>query len=343
MRDESKFSNGFNDGFPPLEQIDLEKVSSFSDLLEQMSKTAFGGRALGKAADVMCKMFSDPDCLVVATISGAMTIAKQGKIIAQLIEKGLINIVVTTGAVICHGLIEELGNKHFELTHGWNDVELYNAGYNRIYDTLELERSMDDAELTICKILSERSSDKPLSSCELCSLLGAELTKSNLTGGLIQTAYEKNAPIFIPAFCDSELGLDLAIHNKLAPKEKKITFDPLIDLDLYTEQVTKPKCLGIFTIGGGVPRNWAQQVGPYVDILQRRGMCPEGEHARFDYGVRICPEPVHWGGLSGCTYSEGVSWGKFVPSKDHGRFAEVLCDATIALPILAKAVLERLQ
>ena len=108
MRKESQFSDGFEHGFEPLEQIDLEKVSSFSDLLEQMSKTAFGGRALGKAANVMCNMFSDPDCLIVATISGAMTIAKQGKIIAKLIEKGCIDIVITTGAVICHGLIEEI-------------------------------------------------------------------------------------------------------------------------------------------------------------------------------------------------------------------------------------------
>jgi deoxyhypusine synthase len=96
------------------------------------------------------------------------------------------------------------------------------------------------------------------------------------------------------------------------------------------------------TIGGGVPRNWAQQVAPYVDVAgQRLGarLCLP----RFQYGVRICPEPVHWGGLSGCTYAEGVSWGKFVPPSEGGRYAEVYADATIALPLLMKAVFEELD
>jgi deoxyhypusine synthase len=59
--------------------------------------------------------------------------------------------------------------------------------------------------------------------------------------------------------------------------------------------------------------------------------------------VRLCPEPAHWGGLSGCTYKEGVSWGKFVAPEDGGRYAEVLCDATIAWPILLKAVMQRVK
>ncbi|MCX8064056.1 MAG: deoxyhypusine synthase family protein, partial [Candidatus Hydrogenedentes bacterium] len=63
----------------------------------------------------------------------------------------------------------------------------------------------------------------------------------------------------------------------------------------------------------------------------------------FQYGVRICPEPVHWGGLSGCTYSEGVSWGKFVSYEEGGRYAEVLCDATVVFPLLMKAIFEELD
>src|SRR5690606_14391352 len=100
--------------------------------------------------------------------------------------------------------------------------------------------------------------------------------------------------------------------------------------------------LGIFTIGGGVPRNWAQQAAPYIDLIEtQKGK--RGRNQRFRYEVRICPEPVHWGGLSGCTYSEGVSWGKFVPPSDGGRFAEVPADATIAWPLLVAGVLERLR
>ena len=96
----------------------------------------------------------------------------------------------------------------------------------------------------------------------------------------------------------------------------------------------------IFTIGGGVPRNWAQQVGPYVDIRNLR-LGREDPKVSYHYGIRICPEPVHWGGLSGCTYSEGVSWGKMVPPSEGGSFAEVHSDATLVWPILVKALMER--
>ena len=99
------------------------------------------------------------------------------------------------------------------------------------------------------------------------------------------------------------------------------------------------RSLGIFTIGGGVPRNWAQQVGPFFDIANGR-LGTAMRVPRFQYGIRICPEPVHWGGLSGCTYSEGVSWGKFVPPSEGGRYAEIYADATMVWPLLLKAVCE---
>jgi len=119
------------------------------------------------------------------------------------------------------------------------------------------------------------------------------------------------------------------------------TFDPFFDLEHYTRLVAVQKRCGIFTIGGGVPRNWAQQLGPFVDIMEKRlGMPPKG--FRFHFGVRVCPEPVHWGGLSGCTYSEGVSWGKFVSPQEGGRFNEVLSDATIVWPLLVRGLMERL-
>jgi deoxyhypusine synthase len=104
--------------------------------------------------------------------------------------------------------------------------------------------------------------------------------------------------------------------------------------------VLQSKRLGIFTVGGGVPRNWAQQVSPYLEIMRAR-LKEDVPLRRFRYGVRLCPEPAHWGGLSGCTYSEGVSWGKFESKADGGRYAEVLADATVTWPLLVKAVQER--
>ena len=124
--------------------------------------------------------------------------------------------------------------------------------------------------------------------------------------------------------------------------EKQLRYDPFDDVNHFADTMLARKRMGIFTIGGGVPRNWAQQVAPYLELLSTR-LKIELPEVRFQYGVRICPEPAHWGGLSGCTYREGVSWGKFVSPEEGGRFAEVLCDATIAWPLLLKGVSQRLE
>jgi deoxyhypusine synthase len=182
------------------------------------------------------------------------------------------------------------------------------------------------------------------SSASLCRELGRHLAEQSDSPGILRSAYLKGVPVFIPAFTDSELGLDVAVYNRRRERagRPRLGFDPFLDLEAYTDAVRRADPLGIFTIGGGVPRNWAQQVGPYLEISEKRLGIDEPVR-RFRYGVRICPEPVHWGGLSGCTYSEGVSWGKFVPESEGGRFAEVLADATIAWPLVVRAVLERIE
>ena len=151
-------------------------------------------------------------------------------------------------------------------------------------------------------------------------------------------------PVYVPAFTDSELCLDVALYNERRKREGRppLRFDPLRDLEDITRRYMEAKRVGIFTIGGGVPRNWAQQIAPLLDAyINRFGW--DTPMKRITYGVRVCPEPAHWGGLSGCTYQEGISWGKFLPRDEGGRFAEVICDATIGWPILQLAVEERLR
>jgi deoxyhypusine synthase len=161
--------------------------------------------------------------------------------------------------------------------------------------------------------------------------------------GILKSCIQHNVPVFVPAFTDSELGIDLALFNRLRKKQGKqpLRFDPYLDFEHYAATMLATKRMGIFTIGGGVPRNWAQQFGVYAELLARRGY-EKIPLKRYNYGLRICPEPVNWGGLSGSTYTEAVSWGKFVPEAEGGRFAEVLDDATVALPLIVGSVLERL-
>ena len=174
--------------------------------------------------------------------------------------------------------------------------------------------------------------------------VGEHLLKHARGRGILKSARERGVPVYIPAFTDSELGIDLALHNRWRRQKgmDPIRFDPYLDFEHFAERMLAQKRRGILTIGGGVPRNWSQQFGVYTELLIRRGFQKPGDLKRYHYGVRICPEPVHWGGLSGSTYSEAVSWGKFVPPEEGGKFAEVFEDATVAMPLVVGAVLDRI-
>lgn len=356
-----EFHDGAQDGLEALEPLDPERIRSFSDLLVAMRRTAFGGRRLGEAFEVLCTMIGDRDCKVVLTLSGAMTIAKMGKVVSSMIDHGMVQVIVSTGALIAHGLSESVGKVHYRHDPVMSDEELFSKGYNRIYDTLEMEANLNYVEHVVGQMLKRLPVDRPLSSEILTRELGKTLAEEHGGTGILKSAYQKGVPVYIPAFTDSEMGLDVgtwAMGQNLdkargrankqegdigvlkALHESQPAFNPYLDLNSYTEQLVSAKRLGIFTIGGGVPRNWAQQVAPYVEIGNiRLGL--NVKPPRFQYGVRICPEPDYWGGLSGCTYQEGISWGKFVPPEQGGRFSEVLSDATVVWPLLLMGLLER--
>jgi deoxyhypusine synthase len=215
----------------------------------------------------------------------------------------------------------------------------FQKGYNRVYDTIS-SSNLDDELLAP----ASRTCRTRRSAAARLERLGRHLEKHAPGRAILASASRRGVPVYVPAFTDSELGLDLAIHNHLRREAGKqpFAFDPYLDLDHFADLVRRHDTLGIFTIGGGVPRNWAQQVGPYLEIRRTRLGIAEPVR-RYRYAVRICPEPDHFGGLSGCSYQEGVSWGKFVPESEGGRFAEVFADATIAWPFVVRAVMERLD
>ena len=319
-----------------------------------MSRTAFCGRSLGEAFEVTLAMVKDPDCKVVLTLSGAMTIAKMGKVIAKMIDAGMVQAVVSTGALMAHGLSEAVGLVHYRHDPRMSDEELFDKGYNRVYDTLEMEANLNYVEEFAARALDELAGRaRALERDHLPQARARSWPKDPHGAGVLRSAYLKKVPVYVPAFTDSELGLDLSTwamkraqaRGKTDPEDAASTrsppYNPYLDLQSFARFALGAKRLGIFTIGGGVPRNWAQEVGPYVDITNHR-LGLELTPPRYQYAVRICPEPTHWGGLSGCTYSEGVSWGKFVPEAEGGRFAEVYADATTVWPLLIKGVLEEL-
>jgi deoxyhypusine synthase len=147
-----KLHNPIQDRLIPLESLDLSSVRSVDDLVRAMGKTAFTGRQVGEAADVLEAMARDEECFVVMTLAGAMTVAKQSLIIADLIDRGIVNAIVSTGALMAHGLVEATGRAHFRYNPDVSDTELYEQGYNRVYDTLEPEQNLDDVEEVMSQI-----------------------------------------------------------------------------------------------------------------------------------------------------------------------------------------------
>jgi len=279
------------------------------------------------------------------TLAGALTVGKMGLIFCDLIDSGIVKAVVSTGALMAHGLVEATGLSHFRYDPSkMDDNELFLAGYNRVYDSLEPETNLDHVEEVVEAILEKWDPNEVVCSWKLHKRIGEFLVKNTKGRGILRSAYEKNVPVFVPAFSDSELGLDFALNSYARKRDKRpvLRYDPFEDFQTFADTMMATKNMGIFTVGGGVPRNWSQQFGVYAELMARRGY-NNLPLKRYSYGLRICPEPVHWGGLSGSTYTEAVSWGKFVPPEEGGRFAEVLEDATVALPLIVGAVLERLN
>src|SRR6202047_2123270 len=257
----------------PIFPLDLSRIHTIDDLVRAMGQTAFTGRQIGDAADVLESMARDKDCLVVMTLSGAMTIGKMGLLFCDLVESGIVKAIVSTGALMAHGLVEATGRSHFRYDAKMDDRELFVAGYNRVYDSLEPEVNLDAVEEVMQHILHEWDADDTVCSWKINRRIGEYLHRHTKGRGVLRSAFEHNVPVFVPAFPDSELGIDFALHQRLRKKKGKppLRFDPYEDFEQYASTMLATKRMGLLTIGGGVPRNWAQQFGVYAELLARRG------------------------------------------------------------------------
>jgi deoxyhypusine synthase len=322
-----------------LEEWINTKPISAQELVADLAK--YGGVAaqVSNGATALEKMVRDKDCLRFLTITGAMTIAKMDLVICDMIETGMIDAISSTGALMAHGLVASIGLEHYKYNPAYDDTALARRKLNRVTDTLEPETNLDNVEEVIGSVVNRLNGTRPISPTILNKLVGKHLAEHYPNErGILKSAYLHNVPVFVPAFVDSELGNDLYIHNM---KRKRGGKKPiLIDLELDSAEliklVTGAKRFGIFTIGGGVPRNNVQNVAPLIEIINER-LGPTYPERRFTYGVRICPDRPHFGHLSGCTYSENESWRKAVK---NGVYAEIQADATQVWPFLVKYVLE---
>src|SRR5262249_36709332 len=268
-----EFHDGAQDGLEALEPLDPEQIVSFDGLLTAMRKTAFEGRRLAEAYEVLWSMIEDRDCFVVLTLAGAMTIAKMGKIITSMIDYGMVQCIVSTGALIAHGLSESVGKTHYRHQPSMSDQEMFKKGYNRVYDTLEMESNLNYVEHVVSRTMKRIGHDQTLSSELFTRELGKTLAEEYDGTGILKSAYEKKVPIFIPAFTDSEMGLDVgtwAMNRALDHARAQMgesndldvlravhrscpSFNPYLDLNSYAGRVIEAKRQGNWTIGRRAP------------------------------------------------------------------------------------------
>ena len=309
--------------------IRLDPDMAIEDLVEVFARSGFNGRRLGEAAKLYAKMIRE-DATVCLAVSGAMTPVGFGGIIKTLIEKGFVDWIITTGANVYHedhfawGLPIKQGQSDVDDTKLYeNEIVRIRDVFIKFYETLEAE------DQVVQKMFGDFP-DKPFTTAEFCNAMGMiskEQSKYPEKSFLV-SAYDLDVPVYISTMKDSSLALNLAVHRL---QGKQYNLDFVREILEQASILYNSKRSGIVELGGGVPKNTAQQTGPLLDQILRRN---DGGQ---DYIVQITDARPDTGGLSGATLEEGKSWGKIQDARKDA--VTVYADTTIAFPILALYIL----
>lgn len=309
--------------------IQLDPKMTIEDLVDVFSKSGFNGRQLGNAAKLYSKMIKE-NATICLTISGAMTPVGFGGIIKTLIERGFVDWIIATGANVYHedhfawGLPIKQGHYNVDDTKLYqNEIVRIRDVFIKFYETLE-------AEDQVIQKMFENFDGKSFTTAEFCNFMG-KMSKQNSPHpdkSFLVTAYDYDVPVYISTIKDSSLALNLAVFRL---QDKQYPLDFLREILEQASILYNSKKSGILELGGGVPKNTAQQTGPLLDQILRRN---DGGQ---DYIIQITDARPDTGGLSGATLQEGKSWGKV--QDPHKDMITVYADSTIAFPILALYVL----
>lgn len=301
-------------------------------LVDAWANMAFQARNAARAASIYEMMLRDKDCGIMLCLAGSLISAGLKKVIVQMLERNMVDAIVSTGAnIVDQDFFEALGFYHYKGTPFIDDNQLRELAIDRIYDTY-----IDEDQLRLCDDTVGKIADslptKPHSSREFIGAMGKWLDKNGGKKGgnavkesIVHTAWRKDVPIFCPAFSDCSAGFGLVMHqnkNNLAGKAT-LSIDSAKDFLELTKLKLATKESGLFMIGGGVPKNFAQDTVVAAELL--------GEDAAMHkYAVQITVADERDGALSGSTLKEASSWGKVSTSHEQMVFGE----ATVLMPIV---------
>ncbi len=307
----------------------LDPDMTIGDLVEVFARSGFNGRQLGEAAKLYARMIRE-GASICLTVAGAMTPVGFGGIIKTLVERGFVDWIVTTGANVYHedhfawGLPVKQGHSDVD------DMRLYDNEIVRIRDVFIKFYETLEAEDQVVQKMFEDFPDRPFTTAEFCNAMGriSKGQSRHPERSFLVSAYDLDVPVYISTMKDSSLALNLAVHRL---RGKQYNLDFVREIIEQASILYNSKKSGILELGGGVPKNTAQQTGPLLDQILRRN---DGGQ---DYIIQVTDARPDTGGLSGATLQEGKSWGKIQDA--HSGAVTVYADATIAFPILALYVL----
>ncbi|MBK7378804.1 MAG: deoxyhypusine synthase [Ignavibacteriales bacterium] len=308
-----------------IRHIDIKK-HNVVPLVDAMEYMAFSSRDLNRAAKIFDMMQKDKDCGIILTLAGSLFSAGLKKIVYDLIMNNMVDAIVSTGAIMVdQDFFEALGFKHYIGSPFVDDNEMRDLHIDRIYDTF-----IDEDELRVCDETCGKIFDSmephPYSSREYLYEFGKYLEMNGgpkVDDSVIYAAYKKNVPIFVPAFSDCSAGFGFIMHQTNNP-DKHVSVDSAKDFLELTKIKLNCRETGIFMVGGGVPKNFTQDIVVAADILQE-------DAQMHKYAVQITVADERDGALSGSTLKEASSWGKVSTTFEQMVYAE----ATIALPLIA--------
>ncbi|NDD66363.1 deoxyhypusine synthase [bacterium] len=295
-------------------------------MIDAMGQTAFQARNLARASHIVDRMMGDHGCVVILTLAGSLISAGLKEVIISLLDANMVDAIVSTGAnIVDQDFFEALGFHHYVGTPDVDDHELRTLMIDRIYDTFIDEENLrvcDDTIAQLCGTLAPR----PYSSREFIVEMGRYLQQHHPHGprSIVRTAFEKEVPIFVPAFSDCSAGFGL-VHHQHVTKGPKVTIDSAADFYEITQIKLAHPDTGIWMLGGGVPKNFVQDIVVAAEIITDQDV------AMHKYAVQITVADERDGALSGSTLKEACSWGKVDTVYEQMVFSE----ATIAFPLMA--------